>query len=541
MLETAQSLPDEAQLNAFKQTLIHELGEAGYYALIGSYVNFKEVYQKDFIAAAHDIFVWRDGESPTEYQDDILGMVSEGGKTAVQSLHGVGKTTVMSWLVLIFALTRDGDPEHDWKMPITASAWRQLKFYLFPEVKKWAQRLRWDKIGRVPFNERKELLRLSLSLTSGEAMAVASDNAGLIEGAHADKMAYLFDEAKLIPAATFDAAEGAFSSANPAKGREAWACAASTPGDPSGRFYDICRRAPGFEKWKIRRITLDEALRAGTINPEWVEEMANAWGRDSSIFINKVLGDFAAQDETAVIPLAWVEEAQRIWAADYAVSDETGRPIAGGGLDPEKIGELTGLALDVSDGGGDLNVLAPLFGDNVVGRPHAWFPPPNDHVNTARQVANVLDAHGKKGVVQPIVDGIGVGSGIVALLKNWGYKPISFIASERTDLKDASKKLGFLNQRSAAIWNCRERLNPKSGDNIALPPIPELTQDLTTPKWKEIAGAKIAVESKVEIKKRLEGRTQAGASTRRRSTDYGDAVVMLLFAPLVKKRKPKTW
>lgn len=530
----------DAQLAAFKAALIAELGEAGYYALLGSYANFREVYRRDFVAGVHDLFEWRDGQSPAPYQEDILALFSEGGKTAVQSLHGVGKTAVMSWVTILFALTRDGE---DWKMPITASAWRQLKYYLFPEIRKWAQRIKWEKVGRAPLNEKKELLRLSLSLSTGEAMAVASDNAGLIEGAHADKMAYLFDEAKLIPAATFDAAEGAFSGAGARPGLEASALAASTPGDPAGRFYDICRGAPGFEKWKRRRITLDEAIRAGRVNPEWVEEMAGAWGRDSAIFINKVVGEFAAQDETSVIALAWIEEAQRLWAAEYSYRDPDGRPIPGAGLDPERIGELTGLALDVADGGGDLNVLAPEFGGNVIGRPHAWNPPPNDQVNTAKQVAQVLDAHGKKGIVQPIIDGIGVGSGVVSLLESWGYKPISFIAGETKSIahiKDRSGKLKFLNARSAAWWNARERLNPKTGDGIALPNIPELTQDLTTPKWTEVAGAKIKIEAKEEIKKRLEGRAGV-VSTKRRSTDYGDAVIMLLFAPMIRKRKAKTW
>lgn len=536
MLEIAQRLPTDAELAAFKASLIAELGEAGYYALLGSYANFKEVYRRDFVAGVHDIFDWGDdGDKPTEYQDEILSLVSEGGKTVVQSLHGAGKTAIMSWVTILFALTRDGD---DWKMPITASAWRQLKFYLFPEIRKWAQRIKWEKIGRAPFDERKELLRLSLSLSTGEAMAVASDNAGLIEGAHADKMAYLFDEAKLIPASTFDSAEGAFSNAGLGK-REAMALAASTPGDPAGRFYDLCRSAPGFEKWKRRRISLDETIKAGRVNPEWVDEMAAAWGRESAIFINKVLGDFAAQDETAVIPLSWVEEAQRAYL-EYCYHDANGRPIPGASLDPELAGELTGLAADISDGGGDLTVIAPEFGGKVIGRPYAFSPPPNDIIGTAEKIAKVIDAHGKKGIVKPVIDGTGVGSGVGSWLEREGYKPIIFIASAKTDVKDRSKKFGFPNQRSAAIWNCRERLNPKTGDAIALPPIAELTQDLTTPKWKEVAGAKIAVESKDEIKKRLEGRT-GGVSARRRSTDYGDAIVMLLFAPMIKRRQAKSW
>ncbi len=77
----------------------------------------------------------------------------------------------------------------------------------------------------------------------------------------------------------------------------------------------------------------------------------------------------------------------------------------------------------------------------------------------------------------------------------------------------------------------RELLNPENGSLIALPPIPELIGDLTTPKWAEVAGGKIKVESKEDIKKRNDGR----------STDYGDAVVMAFAAEAIGKRRAMSW
>ena len=44
-----------------------------------------------------------------------------------------GKTTIAAWLILWFAPTRDGNPKYeDWKIPTTASAWRQLTKFLWP-------------------------------------------------------------------------------------------------------------------------------------------------------------------------------------------------------------------------------------------------------------------------------------------------------------------------------------------------------------------------------------------------------------------------
>jgi hypothetical protein len=232
-----------------------------------------------------------------------------GGQGADRLSHGLGKTTLNAWAVLWFALTRDGE---DWKVITTASAWRQLEVYLWPEVHKWARLLKWDKLGRRPFTDG-ELLTLNLKLATGQASAVASNLPALIEGAHADHILYLFDESKTIPEGTFDAAEGAFAGAGEGSALEALALAASTPGEPVGRFYDIHKRKPGFEDWHVRHVTVEEAIAAGRVSPQWVEQRAKQWGVTSAVYQNRVKGEFCSSDEDSVIPLAWVEAACARW------------------------------------------------------------------------------------------------------------------------------------------------------------------------------------------------------------------------------------
>ena len=207
---------------------------------------FRATYRADPVAFVHDCFRWRGDEGPAPYQEEILAAAPERRRIAVRGPHGLGKTALASWFVLWFALTRDGD---DWKIPTTASAWRQLTHYLWPEIRKWARLLRWDRIDRSTFDYRTELLQRNLKLSTGEAFALASDQPALIEGARADSLAYVFDESKSIPAAVFDAAEGAFSGVGEDTGNEAFALAISTPGEPRGRFYDIHARRPGTEDW----------------------------------------------------------------------------------------------------------------------------------------------------------------------------------------------------------------------------------------------------------------------------------------------------
>lgn len=499
-------------LAALRAELISQYGEEGYYALLSTKGVFKRIYREDRVAFIHDCFNWKPGKAPTEYQNDILGIMDSGSeRTAVQSLHGIGKTALMAWVTLHFALTRDGE---DWKGITTASAWRQLQIYYFPEVKKWSRLLRWDKIGRQPFNERTELQKLNLSLLTGAYSCVASDNPGLIEGAHADRLAYLFDESKLVPAATFDAAEGAFANSG-VGGAEALALAASTPGVPSGRFYDICRKAPGLENWTVRRVTLEEAIKAGRVSPDWADNMAKLWGEDSPVYRNKVKGEFAAQDESSVIPLSWVE----------AANDRYRELQKNGDLAADRLPALTAIGADIGDGGGDLSVLAPRYG-HIIHNLDAWASRHNEQIATGRKIAALINLNEAVDTATAVVDGIGVGSGVVSYLEDARYLTVSFIASGGTDLQDSSGHFKFINLRAFAWWNMRELLNPENGSNIALPPIPELTGELTTPRWFEVAGAKIKVESKEDIRKRNEGR----------STDYADAVIMAFVLEHLYKR-----
>lgn len=505
------------QLLRLKAGLIEKYGEEGYYALLSTTGVFKGIYAHDRVAFIHDCFTWANGKKPTHYQLDILGAADAGAdRIAIQSLHGAGKTAMMSWFTLHYALTRD---KEDWKGIATASAWRQLQLYYFPEVKKWSRLINWRKVGRMPFNERTELQKLNLVLSTGAFNCVASDNPGLIEGAHAERLIYLFDESKLIQAATFDAAEGAFSNAGMG-GYEALAVAASTPGAPEGRFYDICRQAPGLTNWTHKRITLEDTIKAGRVSPQWAENMGKLWGTDSPVFKNKVLGEFAAEDITVVIPLAWVEAAN----LRYNELKEAGLLVHG------SLPSLTAVGADVGDGGGDATVLAPRYGDIIHGI-EGHNSRPNEQVKTAEMIGSIINLAEAVDTAQAIVDGIGVGSGVVSVLESKGYEVASFIASESTDARDVSDNFGFLNMRAFAWWNMRELLNPENGGTIALPPIPELIGELTTPRWKEVAGGKIKIESKDDIRKRMEGK----------STDYADAVIMAFAKEHLGRKRMIVW
>src|SRR3990167_4971133 len=231
------------------------------------------------------------GADPAPYQEEILETLFTKRRIAVRSPHGAGKTACSAWAI-IYGLITFGD---DFKILTTASSWRQLTKFLWPEVHKWMKRVDWKSLGMSP-----ESLTLSVRLPGGEAFAVASDRPELIEGAHAEKLLYVLDEAKAIPDATWDAVEGAFSTGN------CYALAISTPGDRSGRFFDIHRRAPGFTDWVARHVTVDEAIAAKRVSPDWVNQRRSQWGEDSPVYQARVLGEFPQLSSDALISLSWV-------------------------------------------------------------------------------------------------------------------------------------------------------------------------------------------------------------------------------------------
>ena len=443
---------------------------------------------------AKECITWPAGEGPTGYQLAALHAVAEHHRVAERGPHGLGKTADAAFLILWFAITRDMAGV-DWKIPTTASAWRQLTFYLWPEIHKWSKRIDWDKVGRRPFT-RDELLTLSLKLGHCEAFAVACDDPATIEGAHATQILYVFDEAKTIPAGTWDAAEGAFSTAGEDTAGEAFAFAISTPGEPVGRFYDIQRRASGYDDWQVIHVTLDEAVDAGRIYREWADARAVQWGATSAVYLNRVEGEFASSDEDGVIPLAWVEAAIDRWESRSITAD---------------LGPLTAVGVDVARSGSDQTVLALRRGARICELRHETL---QDTMATTGQVAGVL--RGTPAVA--IVDVIGIGAGVVDRLREQGLRVRAFNAAARSLMLDESGELGFVNSRAAAWWNLREMLDPASGCDLELPRDDGLVGDLTAPHWRVMSGGRIQIEAKDDLRKRLD-----------RSTDAGDAVVQAFW------------
>lgn len=441
-------------------------------------------HRPDLFAA--ECVKWPAGAHPAPYQQEAFAALATHSRYSLRGPHGLGKTCYMAIVVLHFALTRELAGK-DWKAVTTASVWRQLTKYLWPEIHKWARRLNWDIIGRPQFS-RDELLMSEIKLAHGEAFAVASDTPDAIEGAHADELLYVLDEAKAIPAPTWEAVEGAMSTGN------CLMLATSTPGEPSGVFYDIHTRKPGFEDWLVRHVTKAECIAAGRMSAAWAEQRQLQWGEKSAVYQNRVEGNFAADDADVLIPLTWVEAAVERWHAlegDY--------------------GKLVRAALDVGELGEDKCVYCPVHERGVPGLTR-W-----GKAETMETVGRVSKLHPAKHI-ELAVDANGVGAGVCSRLRELDYAVLAFKGGETSAETDTSGELTFANSRAASWWAVRESLDPANNPTLALPPDDDLIGDLTAPRIKYTSSGKIGIEPKDEIRKRLG-----------RSPDSGDALAMALY------------
>lgn len=466
-----------------------------------AFLLFQEKYRYDPKGFVRDCIIWDDGESPKPYQDEALDKLIEEKRISLRGPHGLGKSALAAWIVIWAILVFD-----DVKVPTTASAWRQLTKYLWPEIHKWVGKLNWEKISRGPFNERSELLVRSLKRSATcEAFALASKatSAELLEGAHAKVIVYVFDESKSIPNSVWDAAEGAFSQAGGDTKAEAYAVAISTPGAPSGRFYDIHSKKPGFSEWWVRHITKEEVIAAGMMSREWADNREDQWGKDSAVFQNRVLGEFAQSGEDSIIPLAHVELANQRWLK----WSDAGKPDSGGRLI---------FGCDIARYGEDKSCVGEKKEYTIL-RIDKWGK--KSTMETVGRIKVRLIGNSKA-----YIDVIGIGAGVVDRLKeikteeDLDYSIFGVNFANKTDKTDSTGMLKMLNVRAAAWWKMRELLDPESGFNVRLPPDDDLTGDLTTPRWSITSSGKVKVESKDDIRSRLG-----------RSPDVGDAVVLAFW------------
>jgi hypothetical protein len=215
-------------------------------------------------------------------------------------------------------------------------------------------------------------------------------------------------------------------------------------------------------------------------------------------------------------------------SALFTASSRDGSASSASGLQqfrppsPEELAEARASAekdgaigVDVSRGGKDDTIISERLG--------TWFASlkaiPGRQTKDGNEVIQVLIGLGwESRRIQ--IDVTGVGTSPVDVGKMYNMNIIPMINSGKSNAKDKSGKLAFVNLRAEWWWKFREALDPTLGDDIALPPDAQLLADLTAPRW-QLSARGIQVEAKEHIKARLASR----------SPDRGDAVVLAHAVP----------
>jgi hypothetical protein len=124
------------------------------------------------------------------------------------------------------------------------------------------------------------------------------------------------------------------------------------------------------------------------------------------------------------------------------------------------------------------------------------------------------------GTAKVHVDAIGYGASCYdCLYDHLGKLAVAVNVAAVSEEFDRTGKYRLTNVRAAAYWRLREALDPESGEDLMLPPDPELLADLTAARF-EVRASGIVVEAKEKIKERLG-----------RSPDCADAVALAYYRP----------
>jgi hypothetical protein len=449
----------------------------------------------DPLRFVHTAFAWGEGElagheGPDAWQRDILTAIRDGLVTPAQAMriavtsgHGIGKSALVSWLILWALATRE-----DTRGVVTANTESQLK------TKTWAELVKWHRLSVFqPW-----FVHTSTALYAADpaheqtwridAVPWSKANPAAFAGLHnqGKRLLLVFDEASEIDDMIWEVAEGALTDAD----TEILWVAFGNPTRNSGRFRECFGRFR--HRWVTRRV---DSRSARMTNKELLNQWVSDYGEDSDFVRVRVKGDFPRAGSMQLIPSDSIEAA-------------TKRDAAGTIFDPLV------LAVDVARFGDDQSVIAWRRGRD--GRALPWERHRGlDTMQLAARVAVLADQHRPDAL---FVDETGVGGGVVDRLRQLGHGVIGVQFGGKSDGTVNGEQVA---NKRAEMW-CRMREWLKSGG--AIPDDHELAADLGCVEYGYTIHNEILLEKKDDMKKRGLG-----------SPDAGDALALTFAYPVARQ------
>lgn len=418
---------------------------------------------------------------PDDWQIEVMNSVVSNQRVAVASGHGIGKSACIAWLIHWFISTRP-DPQ----IVVTANTKNQL------DTKTWRELSKWNKQARnsswFEYTATKFFLKDSPDTWFAASIPWTEHNAEAFAGTHEEYVLVVFDEASNIAQSIWDVVEGAMTTAG-AK----WV-AFGNPTRNTGAFREC------FGKFRHRWVTRQiDSRTAKMVDAKQVRKWVDDYGEDSDFVRIRVRGEFPRAGSSQFISSEDVDN-----CINYI--DESCE------LFPRV------MAVDVARFGDDSSVICIKQGRKVYPLiKHKGL----DTMDLASRVIEEIKVWKPAAVV---IDGVGVGAGVVDRVSQLGYAHLV------TELSGGSRPIDpvtYFNKRAETWGLMRDAL--KAG--MEIPDDHELRDDLVGPEYGFTAKQQIQLEKKEDMKRR-------GLA----SPDCGDALAMTFaVSPAIPEPQTTGW
>jgi hypothetical protein len=385
-------------------------------------------------------------------------------REAVASGRGIGKSALVSWLVIWMLTTRIGSTTI-----VSANSESQLRKVTWAEITKWLAmglNSHWFEVSATSLQPAKWLTELvERDLRKGtrywgvEGRLWSAENPDAFAGVHnMDGVLAIFDEASGIDDAIWAVTAGFFTENTP---NRFW-FAFSNPRRNTGYFYETFHSKRDFWNTKV----VDARTVEGTDKAVY-QQIIDEYGPDSSQAHVEVYGQFPSAGDDQFIGANTVDEAmKRVKYQDLSA------PIVIG-VDPARFGA-------------DATVIAVRQGRDIV----KIIRHRGDDTMTV--VGHVIEAIEEYKPTLVVIDEGGLGAGIVDRLKEQRYK------IKGINFGNKSKNPIMYGNMRAQMWgDMREWLKTASIPNDRF-----LKTDLISPMMKPDSRGTIFLESKKDMKSR---------------------------------------
>lgn len=409
---------------------------------------------------------------PDAWQRDVLNTigqqlmsVADAIRIAVASGHGVGKSALISWIILWALATF-----RDTRGVVTANTKNQLETKTWPELTKWLRMsvcADWFEItadaiySAEPVHERTwRIDAIPWSLRNAEAFA-GLHNLG-------KRIFVAFDEASAIPDLIWETIEGALTDSD----TEILWLATGNPTRNTGRFRECFGRFR--HRWIRRQV---DGRKVSFTDKQQIAGWAADYGDDSDFFRVRVKGEFPRGGAMQFIDGETVEEA----ATREAVSHLTQALVMG---------------VDCARGGDDQTTI--YFRRGLDAR---TVPPIKMRVRDLMVVAGkVAEQAIEQRAAAVFIDEGGIGAGVVDRVRQMlpGRMVVGVNFGGRADRYTMGDGLPLTANKAAEMW-ASMRAWLKTG---AIPDDPELKAELTAREYGFDLHNAIRLEKKEDMKKR---------------------------------------